>query len=478
MLFLILSRDMSERAAKAKPVILVVDDDPDIRLSLEMTLSYAGFEVWTAKDGADALLRMEAGAQSARAPDAILSDLKMPKLDGLGLLDTLRQRGDSTPLVLISGHGDIQTAVEAMKRGAQNFLEKPLNEERVRVTLKGVLRERALAAENQRLRQKLSAAQALIGHSAAMRRLQAELPRIAASDASVMITGESGTGKEVVARNLHASSPRADGPFIAVNCAAIPPELIESELFGHEKGSFTGAHERRSGHFENADGGTLFLDEIGDMPLAAQAKVLRAIETRRITRVGDSREIPVDIRIVCATNQDLEALVKAKQFREDLFYRLNVVPLHLAPLRERREDIGLLAQQFLREASSRSGRATLGLEREALSLLEAQEWSGNVRQLKNVIEGALVFAEGDQLTRADLEAILENGRGERPAQLSVALSEDPFQAPTFEAFKELSEKLFIQRKLAEHAGNVKRTAEALGMQRSHMYKKLDRYGLK
>jgi two-component system nitrogen regulation response regulator NtrX len=472
---------MSERAAKHKGVILVVDDDPDIRLSLEMSLRYAGYEIWTAKDGSDALARIEAQAREGSVPDLILSDLKMPRLDGLGLLDAVRRQHEQLPFVMISGHGDIATAVEAMQRGAQNFLEKPLSEERVRVTVRGALRERDLARENLRLKQKLSAAEPLVGTSPAMQRLARELPRIAASDASVLITGESGTGKEVVARALHAHSPRAEGPFIAVNCAAIPPELIESELFGHEMGSFTGAHERRTGHFENADGGTLFLDEVGDMPLPAQAKVLRALETRRITRVGDSREIAVDIRIVAATHQDLPEMVREKSFREDLYYRLNVVPVHLAPLRMRVEDIAPLAQHFLREACARSGRATMGLAPQARALLEAQAWHGNARQLRNAICGALVFAEGDQLTHEHLEQILEQGHGiprTRPHAAVLGDQQDPFEAQSFEAFKELSEKLFIQKKLAEHGGNVKRTAEALGMQRSHMYKKLDRYGLK
>jgi two-component system nitrogen regulation response regulator NtrX len=474
---------MSERAAKPKGVILVVDDDPDIRLTLEMTLRYAGYEVWTARDGADALARVEAEAREGRAPDLVLSDLKMPRLDGLGLLDAMRKQSEELPFVMISGHGDIATAVDAMQRGAQNFLEKPLSDERVRVTVRSALRMRELARENLRLRHKLSAAEPLIGSSPAMQRLARELPRVAASDASVLITGESGTGKEVVARALHAHSPRAEGPFVAVNCAAIPPELIESELFGHEKGSFTGAHERRTGHFENADGGTLFLDEVGDMPLPAQAKVLRALETRRITRVGESREIAVDIRVVAATHQDLQAMVREKSFREDLYYRLNVVPVHLTPLRERVEDIAPLAQHFLREVCARSGRASMSLDPRARALLEAQSWNGNARQLRNVIQGALVFAEGDQLTPEHLETILEHGQGPARASSNARApaaggQPDPFEAESFEAFKEQSEKLFIQKKLAEHGGNVKRTAEALGMQRSHMYKKLERYGLR
>jgi len=296
-----------------------------------------------------------------------------------------------------------------------------------------------------------------------------------------LITGENGTGKEVVARQLHLASARAGGPFVTVNCAAIPDELIESELFGHEKGSFTGAHERRIGHFESAEGGTLFLDEIGDMPLAAQAKVLRALETREITRVGDSKPIRVDIRILAATNADLAAAVESKSFRRDLFYRLNVVPLHLPPLRERREDVPALTRHFLAQIGSRSGRAARSLETQALALLASLDWPGNVRQLRNLLEGANVFAQGAEITRADLQQLLETGPGLAPAasaSASPARTADPFAARSFEEFKDLSEKLFIELKLAENEGNVKRTAEQLGMQRSHLYKKLDRFGLK
>ena len=462
-------------------MILVVDDDPDIRLALEMLLGYEGYAVWTAKDGEEALARVESEAGKGKRPGVVLTDLKMPRMDGLELLERLRSRPDAPPVVLISGHGDIQTAVEAIRRGAINFLEKPLSEERVRVTIRGALRELRLSAENQRLKRQLGERWELVGSSAPMQRLAAQLEQVAASDASVLITGENGTGKEVVARNLHLGSARAGGPFVTVNCAAIPEELIESELFGHEKGSFTGAHERRIGHFEAADGGTLFLDEIGDMPLAAQAKVLRALETREITRVGDSKPIAVDIRILAATNADLAAAVESKSFRRDLFYRLNVVPLPLPPLRERRADVPALARHFLTEIGARSGRAARTLAPEAQALLASLEWPGNVRQLRNLLEGANVFAQGAEITRADLEQILETGPGlAAPAAIQPlpAGAADPFQAASFEEFKDLSEKLFIQRKLAENDGNVKRTAELLGMQRSHLYKKLDRFGLK
>jgi len=472
---------MSAADKDTRTAVLVVDDDPDIRLALEMLLGYEGYSVWTAKDGEEALARVEAEAAKGRRPGLVMTDLKMPRLDGLELLERLRQRPDPPPVVLISGHGDIQTAVEAIRRGALNFLEKPLSEERVRVTIRAALRETRLAAENQHLRRELGERWELVGTSPALGRLRAQLEQVAASEASVLITGENGTGKEVVARQLHLASARAGGPFVTVNCAAIPDELIESELFGHEKGSFTGAHERRIGHFESADGGTLFLDEIGDMPLAAQAKVLRALETREITRVGDSKPISVDIRILAATNAELAAAVEAKTFRRDLFYRLNVVPLHLPPLRERREDVPALARHFLAEIGRRSGLAARTLAPQALALLGSLDWPGNVRQLRNLLEGANVFAQGSEITRADLEQILATGPGlatPSSARAQPAGAADVFAAPSFEEFKDLSEKRFIELKLAENEGNVKRTAEQLGMQRSHLYKKLERFGLK
>ena len=470
---------MSESArAKGAAVVLVVDDDPDICVALEMLLQYEGFEVWTAPSGKHALLRMDKERESGRAPDLLLTDVKMPDMDGLALLEKVRERADPPPVVMISGHGDVATAVDAVKRGAVDFLEKPLDQNRVLVALQTALRQKRLTKENTTLRRALSERWELIGESEPMRRLKREIERVGASDAPVLITGENGTGKEVVARNLHLASKQGSGPFVAVNCAAIPAELIESELFGHEKGSFTGAHERRIGHFEAADGGTLFLDEIGDMPLAAQAKVLRALETREITRVGGSKALEVTIRIVAATNADLAQAVAEKTFRMDLFYRLNVVPLRIPPLRERLDDVPLLAASFLREIATRAGRRPSAIEPAALELLRTLPYPGNVRQLKNLLEAAHVFAEG-AITRADVERILENGPAlTAPAGPAVAPGDDPFRAETFEDFKNQSEALFFRLKLAENEGNVKRTAERLGMQRSHLYKKLDRYHMK
>ncbi|MBM3992401.1 MAG: sigma-54-dependent Fis family transcriptional regulator [Planctomycetes bacterium] len=463
--------------ARDRATVLVVDDDGDIRLSLEMMLQYEGFEVWTAKDGEEALARIGREAQSGRAADLVLCDVKMPRLDGPGLLDRLAEHIGAPSVIMISGHGDIATAVDALRRGAVDFLEKPLEHNRVVVSLRNALRERRLAVENAELRTRLGEPWRLVGTSGAMCALREQVARVARSDASVLISGENGSGKEVVARQIHLESARAAAAFVTVNCAAIPSELIESELFGHEKGSFTGAFERRTGHFELAHGGTLFLDEIGDMPLPAQAKVLRALETREVTRVGGSRPVPVDIRIVAATNADLAAAVEAKLFRMDLFYRLNVVPLRVAPLRERREDIAALASHFLRELAARVGRAPHALAPDAQELLATLEFPGNVRELRNLLEGACVLADGPMLARADLERILENGAG-GAMRGRTSRPHDAFSAATFEEFKDRSEAEFFRRKLAENEGNVKRTAELLGMQRSHLYKKLERYGLK
>jgi len=458
--------------------ILVVDDDADIRSALEMLLSYEGFDVWTAKNGREALRRIELEREKEAGPSLVLTDVKMPEIDGLTLLDELVKIDDAPPVIVISGHADIAMAVGALKSGAIDFLEKPLDQNRVLVSIKNALRQDVLMRQNTGLKKQLGQRWKLIGKSDAMRELAAQIERVAASEAPVLITGENGTGKEVVARNLHLAGPRCSGSFVPVNCAAIPAELIESELFGHEKGSFTGAHERRIGHFEAADGGTLFLDEIGDMPLPAQAKVLRALETHEVTRVGGSHPIEVDLRVVAATNADLAAAVEEKTFRMDLFYRLNVVPLRVPALRERREDIPELARHFLEDRSRRAGRRPHQLDDEARKRLSSLDFPGNVRQLRNLIEGALVYADGGVIRSADLEQILASGPSLSIPESAGTTDADPFQAETFENFKNESEALYFRRKLELNNGNVKRTAEELGMQRSHLYKKLDRYGLR
>jgi two-component system nitrogen regulation response regulator NtrX len=474
---------MAERSP-AKTPLLVVDDDADIRLALEMLLQYEGYEVWTARDGREALARIERESAAGRPPALVVTDVKMPEIDGLALLERLAGHAGAPPVIVISGHADVAMAVEAVRKGAADFLEKPLDQNRVLVSVGNALRARELAAENRGLRRQIAERWQLVGDSPAMVQLRAQVARVAEADAPVLVSGENGTGKEIVARNLHLTGPRVAGPFVPVNCAAIPHELVESELFGHEKGSFTGAAERRIGHFESASGGTLFLDEIGDMPLAAQAKVLRALETREIMRVGGAKPIPVDIRVVAATNADLARAVEAKTFRMDLFYRLNVIPLRVPALRERAADVPALAAHFLAQISAKAGRTPPALSAEAAALLAAQEWPGNVRQLRNVLEAAQVFADGPLIGRDEVEQVLAGGPGLSAPRLPAALSAlagehgDPFQAETFERFKDLSEALFLRLKLQENEGNVKRTAERLGMQRSHMYKKIERYGLR
>ncbi|MBI5432561.1 MAG: sigma-54-dependent Fis family transcriptional regulator [Planctomycetes bacterium] len=458
--------------------VLVVDDEGDVRASLEMVLQYEGYDVWTARGGEEALARLTREEQGGKTAAVVLCDVKMPRMDGLETLEKLLARPAAPAVIMISGHGDIQTAVEAVKKGAVDFLEKPLEQNRVLVSIANALREKRLATENKLLRRKISERWELVGETAALSALREQIGRVASSNASVLITGETGTGKEIVARQIHLSSARAAGPFVTVNCAAIPAELIESEFFGHEKGSFTGAHERRIGHFEAASGGTLFLDEIGDMPLNAQAKVLRVLETHEVTRVGSSKPSPIDLRVISATNADLQKAVEEKLFRLDLFYRLNVVPLRVPPLRERLDDVQRLATHFLREIAERAGRAPHHLAPDALNYLRSLDFPGNVRQLRNVLEAATVFAEASAVERVHLERVLANGPGLAATTRALDPSGDPFQAPTFESFKDQSEALFFKRKLAEYGGNVKRTAEMLAMQRSHLYKKLDRYGLK
>lgn len=469
---------MSGEDQKRSRAILVVDDEADIRQALEMVLSYEGFEVWTARDGEEAWKRLEQEQTKGQAPALVLSDLKMPNLDGLGLLDRI-VAADGPPVVLISGHADVSIAVDAMQRGAVNFLEKPLDQSRVLVTVRTALRGEELAVENRGLRKQLGGRWRLVGQSLAMTRLRGQVEQVAQAEASVLITGENGVGKEVVARNLHLSGPRCAKPFVTVNCAAIPAELIESELFGHEKGAFTGATDRRTGHFEAADGGTLFLDEIGDMPLAAQAKVLRALENHEVTRVGASQTRPVDIRVIAATNADLVKATADKSFRMDLFFRLNVVPLAIAPLRERLEDIPELVETLLDIAAERSGRRRPQVSAEVLTHFQTLRWPGNVRQLKNVLEGAAVFSGDAGIGMEQVELVLAGGPGLNSANSSLSIDgENPFEAASFEEFKASSETLFFRRRLARNDGNVKRTAEELGMQRSHLYKKLDRYELR
>jgi DNA-binding NtrC family response regulator len=450
--------------------ILVIDDDEAIRESLDLVLRFEHHEVVSAPNGEAGLKLLQ------KDPEIELTflDVKMPGKDGLEILSEIVESRPDAAVVMISGHGTIETAVDATKRGALDFLEKPLDRDRVLLTVRNVHQLRRLGRENTQLRARLSdASRRMVGSSAALQRVRDVVSKVAPTNARVLIQGENGSGKELVARLVHDLSPRASHPFVDVNCAAIPKELLESELFGHEKGSFTGATAMRRGKFEQAHGGTLFLDEVGDMSLEAQAKVLRVIEEQRIQRVGGADPIPVDVRIVAATNKDLEKEAEQATFREDLFYRLAVVPIVVPPLRERLEDVPELATTFLRRFAADLGRPELRLTDAAVRWLQGRPWPGNVRQLRNLMEQCAILVDGPSVDAGDLQRL------EAPRAATGAATADVFEScKTFSEFQDAAEKLFLQRRLAENGWNVKKTAEALGMQRSHLYKKIERYGLK
>ena len=453
---------------QAPPTVLIVDDQRAIREELAFALGYHGFATREAADGV-------AGLQAALCPEVacVLLDVKMPGLDGLEVLARLAEQRPEVPVIVISGHGDIDTAVLAVKKGAYDFLQKPFGSDRVLVSVKNALAAAQLATENTELKRELDRDSQLLGRSEAMQQVRARIDKVAPTDAAVLITGENGTGKELIAKRLHVQSRRARGSFVAINCAAIPVDLVESELFGHEKGAFTGAIATRVGSFEQASGGTLFLDEVGDMPLPMQAKLLRALQERVIQRVGGKSEIAVDVRVLAATNQDLSAMVSAKTFREDLYYRLHVVRIHAPPLRERLDDLDDLAPHFLMQAARKNGIDKKRLARTALDWLRAQRWPGNVRQLRNVLEGASILADDKEILAKDLEASSPPLPGSAPGG-----GVDWFDFVTLEQFRDATEKEFIRRKLIENGGNVKRTAERIELQRSNLYVKLDKHGLK
>jgi two-component system nitrogen regulation response regulator NtrX len=444
--------------------VLVVDDEAGVREAMRQLLEFEQIEVRTVASGDEALT-----AYPDFAPHLVFLDVKMAGLDGLETLTRLRQLDPAAQVVMISGHGTIQTAVDATQRGAYDFLEKPLDTDRVLVTLRNAMSHVSLESENRRLRADLEDRYAIVGDSRAIRDVLDTIAKVAPTPARVLIMGENGSGKELVARAIHRASPRSAGPFVEVNCAAIPTELIESELFGHMKGSFTGAFADRAGKFELADGGTLFLDEVGDMSLAAQAKVLRALQEGVVNRIGATKTVRVDVRVIAATNKHLADEIAAGRFREDLFYRLNVVPLTVPPLRQRREDIPLLIERFVAELARFEALPSRTFAPEAVALLRERAWAGNVRELRNAVERLVILAPGGRIEAADVRRILgaeqESGIG------------DLAGLDTFERFKAEAEKSFLVSKLAENDWNVSETARRLEMPRSNLYKKIEKYGL-
>ena len=441
--------------------VLVIDDEGGIRDALRQVLEYEGWQVRTAASGGEGITLC-----NEFRPHVVLLDVKMAGLDGLETLTRLRDLDPPATVVMISGHGTIATAVAATQRGAFDFLEKPLDTDRLLVTLRNSLQQSALAGENRELKRALDTRYPMVGTSPALEEVRALIDRVGPTHARVLITGENGSGKELVARALHEASPRRERAFIEVNCAAIPSELIESELFGHMKGSFTGAFADRAGKFELADGGTLFLDEVGDMSLSAQAKVLRVLQEGMVTRIGASRPVQADVRVVAATNKDLEDEIDRENFREDLYYRLNVVPIHVPPLRERLEDIPALAEHFVQTLSGGVGVAPRPVTSDAIKALQRRSWPGNVRELRNAVERLLILATGKQITGADVERLL-------PIVTPSSASGDAER--TFEHFKQDAERSFLLAKLREHGWNVAETARALDMPRSNLYKKIEKY---
>ena len=458
--------------------ILIADDESSIRRSIRNILEDdtifedISIEVDEATDGEEALDKVRKGSY-----DLVLLDIKMPKRDGMEVMQAMNEAEIGTPVVMISGHGTVETAVEATRLGAIDFLEKPFDLNRLVVTVRNALDRGHLVVENRRMKQTMMDSGAadltpIVGDSTAIEHVKSTIKRVAPTEARVLITGEAGTGKELVARWIHHQSERKGGPLVEVNCAAIPSELIESELFGHEKGSFTGATKQRIGKFEQADGGTLFLDEIGDMSLNAQAKVLRALQENRITRVGGDRAIAVDVRVITATNKDLLLQIDEHKFREDLYHRIAVILINVPPLRERRSDIPAIARFVLEEVSRRNGMEPKALAEEALEKMQKLDWRGNVRELRNVVERLLILSDGDEIVGSDVDRYVRpGGAGSDP------IAELLDQYERFSDFRDAAEKVFIERKLDEFNWNVSKTAEAIGIQRSHLYNKLSKYSI-
>lgn len=449
--------------------ILVVDDEESILASLSSILEDEGYEVTVGKSGADALR-----AYTTDPPDLMLLDIWMPDLDGLETLRRVRELVPTAQVMMMSGHGSIETAVKAIKLGAYDYIEKPLSLENVTLRVKHALDQYRLEQENRSLRTKVQRKFELVGQSTAMQQLRQLIETAGPTNSRVLIGGENGTGKELVARAIHEHSARADKPFVAVNCAAIPETLIESELFGHEKGSFSGATSMKRGQFEQADGGTLFLDEIGDMSLNTQAKVLRALQEQQFTRVGGTKLMKVDVRVLAASNKDLLKEIEKGTFRDDLFYRLNVVPIIVPPLRERREDIPLLVRHFMKMHAEEQGLRSRDISPEAMEVFQQYDWPGNIRELGNLVERLMIMVPGNIIDATQASLALQVRPAATPSQTSVPAT-TPILSQAYDSLRDARnafEKEYIGRKLREHHWNISRTAEDLKIERSHLHRKI------
>ncbi len=454
---------MKESGLPTKANLLIIDDDANTLASLARAFRLAGHEA-TVSDNPERAVELA----KARNFDVILSDVVMPGKDGLALLEEFKTQGVSAPVVMMSGQADIQMAVKATRLGALDFLEKPVSTEKLLLSVENALKLRRLERENKQLKQRLGKHE-IVWQGAAMQRVMAQVERVAASETRVCILGETGTGKELVARTIHERSARANGPFVTLNCAAIPAELIESELFGHEKGSFTGAAGRYIGKFEQADHGMIFLDEIGDMPLTMQAKLLRVLEEGEIERIGGDRAIAVDVRVLVATHRDLEARVREDKFRQDLFHRIYVFPLALPPLRERREDIPALVEHFATQLCTQNGWKPVVFNNEAIEALQGYAWPGNVRELRNMVERLLLLATTDEVDLTTVQLALPKS--------GAHVSPFAFASGTLAERVDAFERVVILDELKRSHSNVTLAAKSLGLERSHLYKKAEQLGI-
>jgi two-component system nitrogen regulation response regulator NtrX len=448
------------------PTILAVDDEVTILDSLSGILSDEGFEVLTASNGYEALKIID-----EESPDLVLLDIWMPGIDGIETLREIKRTNPFLQVVIISGHGTIETAVKATKLGAYDFIEKPLSIEKVVVTINNALNFRQLEEENRFLRKKTLERHSITGNSPQIQALKKQIAVAAPTNAWILITGENGTGKELVARTIHQMSHRVDKPLIDVNCAAIPDELIESELFGHEKGAYTGATSRKRGKFEVANGGTIFLDEIGDMSLKTQAKILRILQEQKFERVGGTRTLTVDVRVIAASNKDLKREIEKETFREDLYYRLNVIPIEVPPLRNRTEDIPMLVKTFLKEFSEEGHCGLKTMTPRAVEHLKVYSWPGNIRELKNLVERLAIMTESEVIDEGDIPSSYKRNDTMTP-EAGI------FDVDFLKEAKKQFEKMYILRKLSENENNISQTADSIGIERSHLHKKIKSFGFK